>query len=279
MILSLETNRFTSIVQSHDTFPTSTQGATITPAQNAYGSYATVLGTPLVDPAYAIEIIVREIGVSGQDTSSLTTIGIDRAGGSSYSDFINHLLTGNASGVGGGSLGIKYRFPLFIPAGATLGAKGSINNATVGTQLVQVRLFCRPTRPDLVRCGQFVRTYGEDTANSRGTAVTFGNASEGAWTQVGTVADANLIAWAMAATPVGITTASNQRVHCDLGLGDASNKSEFVVGHEVQLTNVEMVGQVCLAEYGKCGNGDLVYARGQGTAQTTWSCAAYAVGG
>lgn len=280
MIRALDANRFTSIVQSHDTFPTSTQGATITPAQNSYGSYATVLGTPLADPAYAIEIIVREIAVSAQDTSSLTTIGIDRAGGTSYSDFIPHLLTSCAGSVGGASpIGVRYWFPLFIPAGATLGAKGSINNATVGTQLVQVRLFCRPSHPHLVRAGSFVRSFGEDTANSRGTAVTLGNASEGAWTQLGTIADANLFAWAVAFGPTGITTASNQRIHCDLGIGDASNKSEFVVGHEVALTNAENITQIAWSQFGEAANGDLVYGRGQGTSQTTWHAIAYAVGG
>ena len=274
-------NRFTSVVRSHDVRPSATQGAQIVPVQNGYSTYATVLGTPLSHDCYEIEIMVREIAVSGQDTSSLTTIGVDRGGGTSFTDAISHLLTGCAGKLSdSGSYGVRFRFPLFIPAGSTIGAKGSINNATVGEQRIWVNCYGKPTHPELVRVGRFVRTFGADTANSRGTALSLGTASEGAWTQVGTVADPNLFAWVLSATLVGLTTASNTRTSLELGIGDGSNKREYITDHEVAFGNNEALGQISIAQPGECANGELIYVRGQAaSAQTTWSAIAYAVGG
>ncbi len=281
MIHRLRSNRFPSIIQSHDVRPGATADAQITPAQNAYGSYATVLGTPLANPAYAIEITVREVAVSGAPTDSLTTIGIDPAGGTAFVDTIQHLLTSYAGQFSNDAgMGVRYKFPLYIPAGATIGAKGSINNATVGEQRVQVKCFCRPQFPELLRVGKFVRTFGADTANSKGTALTFGTTGEGAWTQLGTVADPNLWAWCVTAAPVNITTMLSGLAYVDLAIGDGSNKSEIIVGHEVQTMITEDVNQICLAEEAEAGNADNIYARGQYSSSTTaWSAIAYAVGG
>ncbi len=274
-------SRFTSVVHSHDVRPSATAGAQVIPGNNTYGDYLTVLGTPLANDCYMIDILVREVGVSGSATDSLTTIGIDRGGGTSFTDTISHLLTSYAGEYGqNAGIGYWYRFPLFIPAGSTIGAKGTINNATVGEQRVSVRCHCRPSNPRLVKSARFVRTYGQDTAASKGTAVTFGTASEGSWTEIGTVADTHLWGWTMAGAIVNQAVAGTALGVMDMALGDASNKREYLVAHEVINSNIESHVQICHVQPGGCANGEKIYVRGQaGGSQTPWSAIVYAVGG
>lgn len=272
-----------TFVSSHDTIrPGATFGATVTPGNNTYGSYATVLGTPTPADAYGILITIHGIGTSTAITDSLCTIGIDPAGGTSYADFIPHLLVSGATTLPTIGGGIDYYFPIRIPAGSTIGAKGSINNATVGTQTVAVKLYTRPSSVlGIPRYGTFVTAFGVDTANSCGTAVTAGGASEGTYTQLGSaIAGSSLFYWNVAAMKKNSGAWNTSAHHIDLAVGDASNKIQLIQDQRVSILSTEMSAAVFRGEYGYGPIGALVYARIQTSGADTAQCAiAYGVGG
>jgi hypothetical protein len=179
--------QFMGVEQSHTTQPSTAYGATITPGNNTFGSSVKV-GSNLALDAYGIYICVNSVAVSGQSKAGLLQIGFDWSGGTSFPsspDEFNSitLLASAASGMVAG--GVNYYFPLFIPAGTGILARGSVGNATVGSMRVFWQTVARPKRPELVRSGSYVVSLGATPASSSGTAVTPGTTGEGAWTSLG----------------------------------------------------------------------------------------------
>jgi hypothetical protein len=262
--------------------PTAAYGTTVTPGNNTYGSWAQLL-TATSEDADWIEININSISASATATDTLVTIGVDPAGGTSYTDLIPHLLATAASPYFGSNAvgGIWYRFPLRIRAGSTLAARASQNNASPSTGSVLVRLY-RQSRPDVgPRVGTYVKTFGEVTASSKGTDITSGTTAEGAWTQLGSAvgADDHFFFWQIgigqnaAAMSTGIQ-------HVDLGIGDGTNYRTPILDETVSYNGSEMMSAVYDGAYATVADGDKIYARAQGSgAATTLSAIAYAVGG
>src|SRR5690606_34323542 len=124
----------------------------VTPGNNTYGSYAEVISdSSVTSDAFGILININSVSVGSSARDAILTIGIDPAGGTTYTDFISDLLCSCAPTYVRGSSGAWYYFPVFIKAGTSIAAKGSVNNSTVGTMHVNVQLMCKPTRPELVR--------------------------------------------------------------------------------------------------------------------------------
>lgn len=268
----------------------SAQGVSITPGFNAYGSYAQVLGATSED-GYELEILINSAAVESEARDCLVTIGFDPAGGSSYTGLggvagneIADLIGSCASAFLGVAApgGVVYRFPLFIPAGTSIAAKASVNNATVGTLYVAVRVRIRPTRPELLRVGRFVRTFGATTASSSGTAVTPGGASEGAYVQLGAALTEVLWDWEVG-LGVNSDTMLNTLHQVDVAVGDASNKHIVIAAAEFRQNIVETIGKpAVLRSPFEAAIGDLVYARvqsGPNNANSGTSVAVYGVGG
>lgn len=169
--------------------PSSALGATVTPGNNTKGSYAELIdGALVVNDVWAIEITINSGNASIQARDILVDIATDPTAGTSYSVIINNLLGSMAGGMRNfDGCPIRYLFPLYIPAGSSIAARASVNNATVGTVRVLATLYGLPTIPARTRRGTSVQTIGAVTASSRGTAVTSGTTSEGAWTELGTL--------------------------------------------------------------------------------------------
>lgn len=270
-------NRFSRRIHSHAA-PGSGRGISVTPGNNTYGTYADFGTLTIDDDVFGMIVGVNNgaVGASAKDT--LVTIGADPAGGTSYSDLIPHLIVPSS----GGYLltgGIRYFFPLRVKSGTTLGAKATVNNATVGTVRVWVTLLCRPSRPDLVRVGSFVRAFGAVTATSKGTDVTVGD-TVGSWVQLGAALAEPLWFWQLG-LGVNNATMPNDAVHIDLGIGDATNKDIAIENHPVHTDgNNESVVAVYPGEYADAATGALVYGRGIGdVALSGTSMIAYGVGG
>lgn len=274
-------NVWHSIIESHPA-GSSTPGASITPgASNTFGSYATVLaGASVLDDAFFLEIRICGGAVSAAARDHLVTIGFDPAGGTSFGDKISNLVCGPASAFSTGDFGTVYRFPLRVKAGTSIGAKASVNNATAGTIRVSVTLYGKPSHPELVQSGSYVRTYGANTATSAGTAITEGaSGAEGAWTELGTSADP--IWWLQLGAGHNNATSNNNAVFADIGVGDASNKVPVALGVAIGRTtgeaqSVEKHDGPC-----SCPSGTKIYGRmsSGGSAMSGGSMAAYGVGG
>jgi len=272
MIQPSDVNEFGLIIASASGAPGASVGASTTPGNNSYGSFTSIMsGATVTDDVYGLWIIINTGFVSGAARDILITIGLDPAGGTSFSDWITDLLGSCASNYGGATAagGVQYFFPLFIKAGTAIGAKSSVNNATVGTVSVGLKLLCKPSRPDLLRLGTQVRTYGSTAASSSGTAVTPGGASEGAWTSIGTVAAGDRPWFWQVGIGINNATMNNNGMHVDLGIGDGSNKRVVIQDELILTSTTETISARYSGAYAKACPGDVIYGRAQGTSAVT----------
>lgn len=285
MTLFLPTNNeFLSIVSNlgaDGTRPATNQGTSVTPQQNSFSAAFTDVGVlNSTYDCYEIEVYAHTVATATENRMLSLRIGADPAGGTSYSTIIDDLLMGSSSVITSSQV-VCYRFPLFIKAGTSLGVKASVLSTTLTAVRVMIRLYCRPTRPDLLRVGRFVTTIGVGTpATPTGTAITPGTASEGTFVEIGTLSRSIFfIDYGMSVDDTTMTTAV---LHTDIALGDGSNKRN-VIQNDLMLTNAnEFICRLLPAgRYCRGANGDKIYARSQSSAalDSNYSVAAYVVGG
>lgn len=195
-------------------------GTTVTPGNNTFGT-AVQVGSVLAQDCWLLHIAVTAIASNGTAKDSLTQIGFDFAGGTTFPaspDRFNSitLLTSCAA-----SRGVVYLFPLYLPAGTSILARGSVNNATVGTQSVAWQAWGRPKYPEATRRGYWVESLGITEATSNGTSVTSGTTAEGSWTNIGSTLAADAWWWDLG-FGVNDSTMNNLAYHADLGYNSGS---------------------------------------------------------
>jgi hypothetical protein len=280
-------NEFGWMLGSHETTrPAANMGITITPAQNAKsGAYAEYLdGALVLFDVYGIKINFNTNARSAAVGNTLVDIGVDITAGTSYTVLIPDLLACSSSPMTVGMSGTWYYFPVFIPAGTSIAARASVDNATVGTLRSMIWLYGKPRYPEQIRVGRRVEAIGEVTATSEGTVVVAGGAAEGTYTSMGTL---TRDAW-WYQIGVGSSDSSLSAGICDwdLAVGDATNKRlpscqpccrTMVTGTGEEMSQVNNMENFSID--GKAGQ--TVYIRGQhsGTPDTDVTCIAYAVGG
>lgn len=262
--------------------PAAAWGTSVTPGNNTYGSYAELIDGALVtQDVWWIDILISSGATAAAARDLIVTIGIDPSAGTSYVDTINHLLGSGAAAYDVYSGGVWYGFPLRIPAGSSIAAKASVNNATVGTVRVTARLYGLPRHPEVTPLGSFVRSFGVTLGSSSGTTVTPGTTSEGSYAQLGTATAEPLWYWEWG---VGVSDSTMSSVvhHCDLACGDATNKRLIVLDGLVHFSSNEATSkQRHQGEFMRVATGDLIYGRMQcsGTVDSAISMMAYGVGG
>lgn len=264
------------------TRPASAMGTVITPSAtpNTYGVYSQVLpGASLTDDAYGIIINFNSAFQSANARDSLLTLGIDPAGGTSFADFILDLSAAAATSYLG--IGVEYFFPVFFRANTSIGFKMQQNHATPATARAMVTMLCRPKIE--VRAGSYVRTFGADSANSRGALVVQGGASEGVWTPLGApIADRELWFWEFGVGCNNATMAA-AALHCDLGVGNGTDKKLILANGLAITSTTETFSKSDAASlgWGVGVAGDNVYGRCQssGAPDANFSMLAYGVGG
>lgn len=180
-------NRFQGVITNcFGTRPSTSYGTTVTPGNNTYPAFTDLLGGTTSHDAFWMDVLVHGIGVSAAAKDAILKLGFDHSGGTSYTSMvISDLLVSMAGQVGtGGMNGIRYSFPIYVPSGTRIGGSVSVNNATVGTSLVAIRLHGKPSRPGLLRAARYVDTFGSTPSTSSGTTITSGTTSDGSWTLV-----------------------------------------------------------------------------------------------
>lgn len=255
-----------------------TAGATA----NTMGAYATLVSAAnITTDVYGIQIIFNNGFTSGNVKNFLVDIGVDNAGGTSFITKIPFLMAGHSAPYAAFG-GITYYFPLYIPSGSSIGirAQGTVASSTFSTA---VTLYGQPRRPDSVRVGSKVFSFGQTTATSSGTAITLGTAGEGAYTQVGTAATQSLWWWQHGYSSIDITMTA-ATINFDIAAGSSTtvNKlliqnSPFVVNATEQIYNIPNYA----GAYNNVAAGDLIYIRGQSSANadTTPNVMAWGLGG
>ncbi len=234
-------------------------GVTVTPGNNTYGAWAQLIAAVTYSCFY-IEINFNSITTAAAVKDCIANIGIDPAGGTSYTTLIPHLLCSDAQYTAyTGHWGVSYQFPVFIPAGSSIACQMSVNNATVGTGRCNIKVYGQPSRPELVKFGTSVEALGITAATSTGTTVTSGTTSEGAWTSLGTTtARGCFIQFGVKHTASAI---SNESFHADLSFGGATGKIIVMQDAQIYLTISESVSMIQPPAWCDIPSGSTIYGR------------------
>lgn len=275
-------NEFNWWVDNYAT-PSATPGTAVTPgASNAEGSWTQIFSAANV--AYDIDLLYIAIGggnTTGTDKSHLVDIGVDPAGGTSYSAIINNIVCGQSQTVTTGWT--DFIFPIRIKAGSTVAVRCQGVAATAGTIRVVCRGYGRPSRPAMLHSGQYSETIGTVTG-SGGTSFTPGNAAEGSWVSLGTTTKD--LWWWQLGVQCSNGTITAQYTHVDLAYGDATNKKMIIESLSIGWYGTAEIAAWTLPFYhieGYCDvpAGSTIYVRGRcsTTPATGYNALAIGIGG
>jgi hypothetical protein len=222
MLAQIGVNRFNFIYSNVGT--ALTPGTSVTPgASDVEGSpYLEIAsGANLSQDIYLMTIWVSDGATANNVKSHLLDIGVDPAGGTSWSAVVSNIVCGQSAphAVGGG---LCVTIPLFIKSGSSVAVRVQGSNATAGTVLVTGTFYGQPSHPELIRTGQYAETIGTITG-SQGVSFTPGNSgAEGTWVSLGTLT--RPCWWFQLCPQVSQSTVTGQAYHLDLAYGDGSNK-------------------------------------------------------
>lgn len=212
-------SRFAAAVDNFPATPTTTPGTAITSGTaNTKGSWANVLSALGYD-VHGFYVRISDIGSAAVQRNYLVDIGIDRAGGSSYSVHVPDLLCGNAGPMTIGGNSYEFICPMFVPAGSTVAARGQGNGASIGAR-VGIRAYGRPTAPWLP-LGRVCEVIGS-ISNTDGVSFTPGNGTDGAWQSLGTLTRRAFCL--QLGYQIASSNTSAEKTWIELAWGDGSNK-------------------------------------------------------
>lgn len=273
-MLAVDRTDFPATLWTYDNWganPGSSIGTSVTPGtSNALGSWTQLASAANVAQDVAgFYVQVHSGSASAAWRDHLLDIGIDPAGGTSYTAIISNFQVGCAPALTAAGAR-EFYFPLHIPAGASVAARVRGSNSTAGTVRVAVRFYGRRSGM-LLPVGTFSETLGADTATSKGTAFTPGNAADGSWADLGATSK-NLWWWqvgyAIQNGTVSTNTITAEYTYIEVAAGDASNKQTiFKVMHGG--TTSETCGLaaqtqlLAIAAYYPVAAGDHIYVRGR----------------
>jgi hypothetical protein len=263
--------------------PSDTPGTSVVPgASNAEGSWTQVLAA-LAQECHALYLRVSGGATAANAKNHLLDIGIDPAGGSSYTAILNNLVCGGSGPINNTGSGHRFFFPLRLPSGATVAARIQGSNATAGTVLVGVRAYGQPDMPWLFPVGQYSETIGTITA-SNGVSFTPGNAADGTWASLG--ATTRELWWWQIGYQIDNGTVTVEQTYVEIGYGDASNK-HVIASRLHRGTTGEELGTpleedlLWPAAYCRVPAGSNMYLRGRcnGAPDTGYNGVAVGIGG
>jgi hypothetical protein len=274
MLAQVGINRF-NYVAATSTTPSTTPGTSITAGSGTKGAWGQILSA-LSKDVFEIILWINAGNANATQRDYLIDIGIDPAGGSSYTPIISNILAHQASNAVDG--GRWYYFPIRIKSGCTVGARAQGNGAN--TIRVFARAHGQPSHPELIRSGRYSETVG--VSGNGGTSITPGNSgAEGTWTSIGTTTRRTWF-WQLCAGFSGSTTTS-QMYFVDLAYGDDSNK--IILIQDLPLFHpgtAERTGNpLAITGYGNVPGGATLYVRASasGTADAGFNALAVGIGG
>lgn len=212
------------------TNPASTIGTSVVPgASNAEGSWTQIASSANIEQdCYWLYIQVHSGAASAAAKNHLLDIGVDPAGGTSYTAIISNLDIGATPSLSQAG-NREYVFPFFIAAGSSVAVRIQGSNATAGTVRVAARFYGHPTRPEAVPVGTFSQTFGTIT-NSNGQSFTPGNAADGSWVDLGSVTSD--LWWFQMGYGIDNATITAEYTYIEVAWGDGTNKhTMFKVMH------------------------------------------------
>jgi hypothetical protein len=261
------------------------RGATDGTTKGAWTNISTYGSDTTID-AECLLTDIQYGGVANAATAlpACMDIGVDTAGGTSYSLVASNVLVGQ-SGVRPERGVNLLRLPLRIPSGASVAARVSTPN-TGGLTGVHAHFYGAPSRPESVWAGSFCESVGiandgSVPSSNSGTSITPGNSGAwGSWASLGTTVNA-LHFWQLF---IGANNATLNTLYYffELYFGDGSTYVPIIIKRLVQIENNERVylTGVHRAVSVSVPAGSAIYARAtcSGTTDTGLSIMALGVG-
>lgn len=210
--------------------PASTIGTAVTPgASNAEGSWTQVASSAnIANDVYGFYMQIHSGASSNASKQHLLDIGVDPAGGTSYSPIISNLVCGCSPSltVAGAK---EHFFPMWIKSGSSVAVRIQGSNATAGTVRVAIRFYGKPSDPLWIPVCTYSETLGTIT-NSSGTSFTPGNGADGSWVSLGTTS--RPLWWWQLGYQIDNGTITAEYTYLELAWGDSTNKhTMFKVMH------------------------------------------------
>lgn len=262
---------FTKRTAHHQEQPlgvTSAYGCQVGAATDAKGSWSATRALVIDFDSQWVQILINAANSSAAERNLLIDIGTDETGGTSYNVIIPDLIGGMASSYRFG--GICYEFPLYIPAGSRISARGQMTGGT-SFSAVLFRVLGGSTDPRFHRLGSRVEAVGvvATAGNAQGTPVTPGTTSEGAWTSLGTTAK-RCFHWNVAGHQK-TNAAPDLNIHMDLAFG--ADPKTVICENALYNSTSEEIALVRQGHNGFCEvpAGETIYGRAQAGSATVVS--------
>lgn len=255
-------------------------GVTVTPgASNVEGSWTAMASSAnIAVDMWGFLIWVAGGNVSGQSRAHVLDVGVDNAGGTTYTAKITDLICGQSgNAVDGGRF---YYFPLFIKAGSSVAVRIQGDGATAGTMKVGMTFYGRPTHPESVWVGSYSESIGTITSTV-GVGFTPGNTgTKGSWQSLG--ATTKRLSWWQLGVAINNNNTTAQMYFIDLAYGDATNKIAIIENYPILMEGtVEKVGSIIMPEgFAEVPEATNIYVRGacSGTAVSGFNANAIGIG-
>lgn len=263
--------------------PSTVPGTSVTPgASNAQGSWTQIFSA-VAEDVYGIYFAVFAGATVVTVKRHLIDIGVDPAGGTSYSPIIQDMAVGNSPAMT--QLGNReFFFPIFIKAGSTIAVRIRGSATTAGTVIVAAEIYGKRSSPEMSRVAAFSETLGANTGSSAGTSFTPGTAADGTWVSLGTTTK-NLWWWQLG-YQINNTVITADYTYIELAYGDASNKQTiFRIMHKGSTNetcgHVMQTHLIALRAFCPVKAGTNIYVRGRcdGGPDTGYEATATGVGG
>lgn len=202
--------------------PSATPGTSVVPgATNAEGAFTAIASSAnIAQDCYWAHFSISGGATSAAAKNQLLDIGVDPAGGTSYTAVISNLVIGQSPLLTAAGR-VEHLFPIFIKSGSSVAVRIQGSNGTAGTVRICAKFFGQPTNPLANPVGAFSQTFGTIT-NSNGQSFTPGNAADGTWADLGALT-APLWWWQMG-YQIDNGTVTAEYTYIDVAYGDASNK-------------------------------------------------------
>ena len=196
-------------------------GTQVTAGANDTPATAVTLLDDLTHDVEYLRIGTRGYNSLGNNGSALLDILYDPAGGTDWQTLIPSLLTGfTLATTASAGVPLWYDFPIWIPAGASIGARAqTAHSSDITSGRVVVQAFGANANPASWWCGQSVSAIGVDVANSIGVLHTPGaSGAFSSWANFGSTltADAGAVQWAVQGPNTG--TAATAAFRFEFGI-------------------------------------------------------------
>ena len=177
-----------------------------------------IAGASITEDVYGIAIGFTGGWGSGGIRMWMTDLLIDPAGGTSWSVAIANLAANSPHIC---LKGCWYYFPLYLKNGTSIGMQTQCNAGSNNIRGL-VRVFGKPTHPELVKAGTKVETFGATTASTTGVSITPGTSAMGALTaSMGTTAGD--LWWWQAGNLMSDSARAPHALWMDVLAGDGTN--------------------------------------------------------